>query len=313
MDAKLGWAAAAVLAAGAAALYLWWPSDPPPAAVAVSHTGNAPWDTPIGPGQLRSAPQGQANVDVNFEFDEVPEGMARVDERGHLIVDVQLHNAIDAYLLHTDVPSRQVAAQALSAYFRRKLPAGAVDEAEALSAHYLAYMDAHDGALQRLRFLAPGADGLSAQAADQFAAWHAQRRNLRQAMLGASVYAQWFAAEDGRCGGLIDAMRSQNREPDSFEQNDPNAAIREPRPNGAAREDVQMRDALECANELARSFASIETQERQWTRHLAKYRRAVGELVEHNAAKRALLIAALRQQIFSTDAERERAQALGPL
>jgi lipase chaperone LimK len=288
LNNKLIWAGGTGIAL-ALAFVLWYRQADAPPLAGVAAPAKRSWEGPIGPGALRSSASASASLD-EVDFEEVPEGVARVDERGHLITDVQLHNAMDSYLLHTDVPSRQAAADKLRAYFKRKLPAMAESEADELVTRYLAYMDTHDAALARMRFAPAGADGLSEMGVDQFAAWLEQRRGLRQAMLGATVYKEWFAAEDARCAGLLAAMRAQG---------------------AGARDTVLAHDALDCSTEMGRSFVQIETEERQWTRHYARYREALGRLEENDPARRALQLAALRQQIFSNDAERERAQALG--
>ncbi len=265
----------------AAALYWYWQADTPPAA-AVAAAGAPPaWNAAIGPGTLTAGDSGSA-ADHVADLEEIPEGVVRVDERGQLITDVQLHNAMDSYLLHSDVASRQIAADTLRAYLKRKLPAPANIDAQALVTRYLAYMDQHDAALGRIRFVAPGAEGLSDLGAEQFAAWQAQRKTMRQAMLGATVYKEWFEAEDARCAGLL----------------------------APGRDAAQAQEALDCATELSKSFALIETEERQWTRHWALYREALRRLAERDPARRALATATLRQQLFSNDAERERALAM---
>ncbi len=282
-------------AALAAGLVWYWQADVPPAVVAVTATdAKSAWTGPIGVGTLRS--NGTASApDLVADLDEIPDGMVRVDNRGLLIVDVQLHNAIDSYLLHSDVPSRQIATDNLRAYLKRKLatsPSADLD-AQALVTRYLTYIDQHDAALARMRFVVLGTDVLSNQSAEQFAAWLAQRKTLRQAVLGASVYKEWFAAEDARCAGLLAARPLQG--------------------DGAAEpaSDVeQMHDALDCANESAKTFALAESEGRQWTRHLTQYREAVQRLTERDPTRRAQALATLRQQIFSNEAERKRALAM---
>lgn len=273
----------------AAVLYWYWPADTPPTAVAVAPADAPPaWNGSIGPGTLQSGDHFSADDNVT-DLEEIPEGVIRVDERGQLITDVQLHNAMDSYLLHSDVASRQIAADKLRSYLKRKLPPSANVDAQALVTRYLAYMDQHDAALGRIRFVEPAADGLSDQGADQFAAWLAQRKTLRQAMLGATVYKEWFAAEDARCAGVLAARQAQG---------------------GTAHDVVPVQEALDCATDLGKSFAQVETEERQWTRHWALYRDALKRLPERDPARRELALATLRQQIFSNDAERARALAM---
>jgi hypothetical protein len=275
----------------AAAFAWYWQGDPPPVGVAPAVTAPPKaWAGSIGPGALKMD-QGPGAASQVEDLEEIPQGMVRVDERGQLITDVQLHNAIDSYLLHADVPSRQVAADRLRHYLQRQLTgAGAANvEAQTLVTRYLAYMDQHDAALERIRFVATGAEGLTDQAAEQFAAWLAQRKTMRQAMLGATVYQEWFAADDARCAELLGARDAQTK---------------------AAGDAAQAQDALACATEAGRTFAAIATQERQWARHWASYRYAARQLAERDPARRAAALGNLRQQIFSSDADRERAQTM---
>lgn len=291
----------------AAALYWAWPAAAPPAAGPAAQ-GHA-WTWPSGLRMLRPT-RTDGVIEADPDFDEVPEGVVRVDDRGQLIVDVQLHNAIDSYLLHADVPSRQIAADKLRAFLQRKLAAEAAPAALALVSNYLAYMAAHDDALGRLRFPAARPDSLSALEAEQYTAWQAQRRSLRLALLGAPVYQEWFAAEDERCAGLLAGARTAAAPARAPESNLVRGAPAGTSDGPAASTDAQQAgDALDCATESVKSFAAIETQERQWTRNWSRYREAVERLGERDPVRRAQQLAALRQQIFSNDAERERAQA----
>lgn len=222
-------------------------------------------------------------------LEEVPDGVVRLDQRGQLISDVQLHNAMDSYLLHSGVQSRQIAADKLRMYLKSKLSASASVEAQTLVTRYLTYLEQHDAALGRIRFVANDADRLSDQGVEQLAAWQAQRKTLRQALLGAAVYKEWFAAEDARCADVLGTRLWQG---------------------GAGPHTIPDSDVRDCATDLKKSFSELEIEERQWTRHWALYRDALRRLPERDPARRALALENLRQQIFSNDAERQRASTM---
>ncbi|KQQ40368.1 hypothetical protein ASF61_06275 [Duganella sp. Leaf126] len=111
--------------------------------------------------------------------------LALTDDQ-HLIADQALHAVMDAYLADRRNPQRL---QQLAGFVRARLPAGAASEALALAARYDAYLTAHDALLKAQNF------------GDQpdlyrLAGWQAQRRQLRQRMLGADVSEQWFGTDD---------------------------------------------------------------------------------------------------------------------
>jgi len=271
--------------------FFYLQAEPPPADVAVATAASSPARTGSpGPGKLVSGNSGSAAED-GPDLDEIPAGVIRVDDRGQLIIDVQLHNAMDSYLLHSDLPTRQAAAVKLRGYLKRKLPASANVDAQALVTRYLDYMEQHDAALGRTRFVALEGDGLSAQGAQQFSAWQAQRKTMRQVILGATVYKEWFEADDARCAAALAARQAQ-------------AAPADASPSDAE----QGQEALDCATEMGRSFAVVESAERQWTRHWALYRDELRRLPERDPTLREQALANLRQRIFTSEAERQRAE-----
>ncbi len=285
-----------------------WPATDAPASATVAEPKKNLWQSLSHLGtNIGRDPSAVSYAGMDFE--EVPDGMVRVDDRGRLITDVQLHNAMDSYLLHTDVVSRQAAAEQLRAYLARKLPPAVRADGEALVTQYLHYIDEHDSALARLRLAVPSKDSAPFQGLEPFAAWLEQRRTLRLTALGPALYKEWFAAEDQRCASLLTMAPPANGVA---------APAPEPAPNPIRGESYvpmpaagpQWQDALDCAAELSRSYTVQETEGRQWTRHLNQYRTALAQLQEKDPGRRAQQMAALRGQIFTTPAERERAAAM---
>ena len=145
----------------------------------------------------------------------VPPDLALTDDQ-RLVADLALRMVIERYLNDRRNPQRL---QQLNDHLHRRLPAGAAAEAQALAARYDHYLAAHATLLAAQNF---GDD------ADlhRLASWQAQRRQLRERLLGAEVADQRFGTEDA----YLEQALAEAREPASGSaQGAPRAATEEER------------------------------------------------------------------------------------
>lgn len=124
--------------------------------------------------------------------------LALTDDQ-HLVPDHALRLVMTSYLSDRDNPRRL---QQLDDHLRRQLPAGAAAEARALAARYDAYLAEHDALLEAQHF----ADEPDLH---RLASWQAQRRHLRERMLGADLTEQWFGTEDA----YLEQALAENQQP----------------------------------------------------------------------------------------------------
>lgn len=129
-------------------------------------------------------------------------------EDHHLIADQALRAVMEAYLSDRRNPRRL---QQLDEHLRERLPAGAASEAHTLAARYDAYLAAHATLLKAQNF----ADEPDLQ---RLTSWQAQRRQLRERMLGPEVTEQWFGTEDAYLEQALEERRQPVRAVTGAEQ-----------------------------------------------------------------------------------------------
>ena len=124
--------------------------------------------------------------------------LALTDDQ-QLVADHALRVVMERYLNDRRNPQRL---QQLDDHLHRRLPAGAAAEAQALAARYDRYLAAHATLLAAQNF---GDD----PDLHRLASWQAQRRQLRERLLGAEVADQWFGTEDA----YLEQALAEAREP----------------------------------------------------------------------------------------------------
>lgn len=115
-----------------------------------------------------------------------PPGEATIDEKGNLLIDAELLQLLDYFLLHQgeDGPA------ALEQYLATALPEPARQQAIDIARRYRAYMAEHDRQLAAQR---AGLNNLS-----RVAAWVAQRDRLRSATIGDVAARAWYQNDDAQ-------------------------------------------------------------------------------------------------------------------
>lgn len=200
-------AMAAMVLAAAMAPGAW----PPARASAAPLSGQAPAPTgAVGAGGSLQWPRGAANGSVSAPLPAHASSMhaglalppaARPDlaltDDQRLIADHALRTAMEAYLSDRSNPRRL---QQLDEHLRGSLPAGAANEARALAVRYDAYLDDHAALLKAQNF----ADEPDLH---RLASWQAQRRQLRERMLGTEVAEQWFGTDDAYLAQALEERR----------------------------------------------------------------------------------------------------------
>ena len=126
--------------------------------------------------------------------------LALTDDQ-RLVADHALRMVMERYLRDRRNPQRL---QQLDDHLQRRLPAGAAAEAQALAARYDRYLATHATLLAAQNF---GDD----PDLHRLARWQAQRRQLRERLLGAEVADQWFGTEDA----YLEQALAEAREPAS--------------------------------------------------------------------------------------------------
>lgn len=145
----------------------------------------------------------------------VPPDLALTDDQ-RLVADHALRVVMERYLNDRRNPQRL---QQLDDHLHRRLPAGAAAEAQALAARYDRYLATHATLLAAQNF---GDD----PDLHRLARWQAQRRQLRERLLGAEVADQWFGTEDA----YLEQALAEAREPaPGSAQGAPRAATEEER------------------------------------------------------------------------------------
>lgn len=124
--------------------------------------------------------------------------LALTDDQ-RLVADHALRMVMERYLNDRRNPQRL---QQLDDHLQRRLPAGAAAEAQALAARYDRYLATHATLLAAQNF---GDD----PDLHRLARWQAQRRQLRERLLGAEVADQWFGTEDA----YLEQALAEAREP----------------------------------------------------------------------------------------------------
>ncbi|MDB5933267.1 MAG: hypothetical protein JWQ01_611 [Massilia sp.] len=206
------------------------------------------WDGPVGPG-LASGGAGQFPA-LGASLPAPPEPGMEVDAAGHLVLNLALRKVMDAYLVNVQPASRRARAEELRAFLKGKLPAPAADEADRVVIQYLDYLDAEERYLARERFSAPAAAGLSERDVERLLAWHEQRAQQRQRVLGPALAQAWFEADDARCGAMLRDWQLQHLALEPGQELD-QAELRERRIHGAALEERRDADAQRCAAEMS--------------------------------------------------------------
>ncbi|WP_084669847.1 lipase secretion chaperone [Duganella zoogloeoides] len=128
----------------------------------------------------------------------VPPDLALTDDQ-RLVADHALRMVMERYLNDRRNPQRL---QQLNDHLHRRLPGGAAAEAQALAARYDRYLAAH-ATLLAAQNLGDDPD------LHRLASWQAQRRQLRERLLGAEVADQWFGTEDA----YLEQALAEAREP----------------------------------------------------------------------------------------------------
>ena len=124
--------------------------------------------------------------------------LALTDDQ-QLVADHALRVVMERYLNDRRNPQRL---QQLDDHLHRRLPARAAAEAQALAARYDRYLATHATLLAAQNF---GDD----PDLHRLARWQAQRRQLRERLLGAEVADQWFGTEDA----YLEQALAEAREP----------------------------------------------------------------------------------------------------
>lgn len=237
-----------------------------------------------------------------------PEGLTVTADQ-HLVINRALKDAFDYFLLGGHLGAREEHSTKLLAHLKASLPVPALQEAEKIIRSYVAYLDAHDTLLARETIPALNPDSvLTSQEVERISAWLAQRAQLRQELLGMHIAQAWFGEEEIRDQQVVAAMRQRGTTASAQMQDmsEKNASY------GEQREHVRSR----FGEQAAQRFDAIEGQERAWKTRYAGYRQAVDNILRQpglDAAERARQVTTLRQQTFTTEQERLRAENLDNL
>lgn len=311
-----GYVAAAL---AGAALILYWqagtPADAPPTGSAVP--APAAWNGPIGPGTLASTPRNGA---VDVDTDEPPPDGFTIAANGQLAADRQLRASFDYFLIRGDGADLAARAAQLRAYLQQRLPAGAAVQAEALLTPYLAYIRSHDDLLARQQLtVTPGAVP-DAQQTERLANWQAQRARLRQQSFSPALQRAWFGDDDEVLADAVAELRARaaatsSTTASSADDAEPDSnTLRQQRLHGATEQAARDAELADIVRDATRSYEAAAADERQWRIHYARFRAAVDQLQGDTAspgAARRRRIAALCNELFPTEAERNRARASG--
>jgi hypothetical protein len=279
---------------------------------ALSHDAGA---LRLGPGAWSRAEdpaRAKGGLDVEFSADIVK------TEDGKLLIDKALLNTIQLSLLNGVEGDRRAHENQLLTDLKSKLPPSAFLEAQKLVQNYLAYMDAHDGLLERQNLVIPVVGSMpSGPYIDRLSTWNEQRSRLRQTIFGISIAQIWFGDDERQAQQTLARLRTRL----SVERPDTNMADLSEQPDANAKREMRVhgvglaaqleRDSQEWINQLTKSFSAIEHEEKDWKIHYSNYLRALGRLGNIDAVERNNKMQILREQYFSNEAERERARALG--
>lgn len=267
-----------------------------------------------GPGQLNAA---VSDYPAAASDTSPPPGL-EVGADQHLQVNRAVRDVFDYYLLGGLPGSRAEHMAQLLAYLKSSLPAPAYADGERLARAYVAYLAAHDALLERQSPPAVTADSTMAPLdAERMATWLAQLSRLRQDMLGIEVARIWFGAEEAESQRTLAALRSGVKSGLSSATADPQQKsfddLRQLRQQGASQQAQREMMAQQFGPAAAQRFDQLGKEEQAWQERYAQYRQAADQIRQQSgsaAEDRDKQIDALRQQTFSDDAERMRAQGL---
>jgi hypothetical protein len=258
----------------------------------------------------RVVPQTFLPQAVNVSTDQEPPDQPALNDKQKLVVNKALLYIFHFYLLTGNEGGRKAHADQLRAYLKNKLPPSAQDDALQLVQHYLAYMDAHDGLLARQGIVLPTPDtALPPYFIERIATWVEQRARLRQTELGIEVAQTWFGEEENQARRIIAGLRKRS-EPDPIVDAD---GGQQPQFRTHGTEQIKQFevDVQEFSQKLTVSFASSERDEQQFKIHFGQYTHALAQLGTLEPVELFARMDVLRPQYLLTEAERERARALG--
>lgn len=238
----------------------------------------------------------------------VPEGLALTADQ-HLVINRALKDVFDHFLADAHLGARDKHTKKLLAYLKVSLPVPALQEAEKMVHSYVAYLDAHDTLLAREAIPTLNPDSvLTLHDVERISGWLAQRAQLRQELLGTHIARAWFDEEEIREQQTVAAIRQRGTValPQSQDIPGKNTSYAE------QREHIRSH----FGDQAAQRFDAIEGQERVWKTRYAGYRQAVDHILRQpglDPAERARQITTLRQQTFTAEQERLRAENMDNL
>ncbi|AIY42360.1 lipase modulator protein [Collimonas arenae] len=305
-----------VVAGLLAAALLWFRSPEPATATAVA--GMPPdvrtiSSNHVGPGRWSAA----ATSEPAMADTSPPPGLA-VDANQHLQVNRALRDVFDYYLLGGLPGSRSEHLAQLLAYLKSGLPALAYVDGERLARAYVAYLAAHDALLERqsVPVITPDSK-MAALDADRMAVWLSQLSRLRQDRLGIDVAKIWFGDEEAESQRMLAALRSGTRIGLNAGAADPVQKgfddLRQLRQQGASQQAQHDMMAQQFGPAAAQRFDQLGQEEQAWQERYAAYRQAADQIRQQSGTAeedRNRQIEVLRNQAFSDDAERMRAQGM---
>lgn len=249
-----------------------------------------------------------------------PDGLTVTADQ-HLVINRALKDVFDYFLLGGHLGAREEHTEKLRAHLKASLPGPAFQEADKIIRNYVAYLDAHDTLLAREAVPSANPDSLLAPPdIERVSAWLAQRARLRQELLGLHIAQAWFGEEEIQDQQSIAAMRQRGATP--FPQSQASTTqtgstgLQEMREKNASYGEQRELVRSRFGEQAAQRFDAIEGQERAWKTQYAGYRQAVENILRQpglDAAERARQITTLRQQTFTTEQERLRAENLDNL
>jgi hypothetical protein len=201
-----------VLAAIAIGIYLSL-SDSEPVAPAVAPAIAPKGPTRFGPGMLSNAqPEIAAPVDHGYADPGAPPGL-EVTPGQQLMVNKEMRNVFDYFLVPGGAAERPVHLARLQAHLKAKLPPPAYAEAAEIAANYSAYLTA----LEKLRSTELNLPKtqmtsipLNAQDAERFSAKISEITRLRQSLLGVKVAQLWYGEEEEAMQQSLTELREHN-------------------------------------------------------------------------------------------------------
>lgn len=168
----------------------------------------------LGPG-IWMAPQSTREAtplwpDVS---DTLPPSGPQVQPDGRIRIDTSLRDLLDHFLLGGHPGTRTEHLARLRHHLESSYSAVAFSQAWEIAERYRTYLDEHDRLLERESV--PGVhmeDAEQVADANRIASWVAQRKRLRQTVLGVQVAQDWFGDEEQEMQLMLSALhRGQER------------------------------------------------------------------------------------------------------